>query len=94
MLIALAAAIVLAQASPAPPAPAAAQPPAKAVEATAPAKPAKPKLICHDETPVGSIISQRVCRTPQQVEADRQQSNRSNDALSDHIAACHGAPSC
>jgi hypothetical protein len=93
MLIALAAVIVLAQATPT--SEAAQPPPAKAAEAAAPpAKPAKPKLICHDETPVGSIISQRVCRTPEQVEAERQRSKRENDALSDHIAACHGAPSC
>jgi hypothetical protein len=84
MLIALAAAIVLAQASPAAPAPAVQ--PAPAAEA----KPAKPKMICHDETETGSIMSHRVCRTPEQVEADRLQARRDNDALADHLAACHG----
>jgi hypothetical protein len=87
MLIALAAAIVLAQASPAAPAPAVQ--PAPAAEAK-PAKPAKPKMVCHDETATGSIMSHRVCRTPDQVEADRLQARRDNDALADHLAACHG----
>ena len=94
MWIVLVAALGLAQAAaePGPPAPA---PPAEAAAKPAPAKKAeKPKLICHDETAIGSIISTRVCRTPQQVEADRQQSKRDNDALSDHLAACHGQPSC
>jgi hypothetical protein len=92
MLVALAVAIVIAQASPQ----ASATAPAKAVEpATAkPAKPEKPKLICHDETATGSIISQRVCRTPEQVAAEQAQSQREHNALSDHLAACHGAPSC
>jgi len=90
LIVLVAAAIVLAQAVPPP---AATQPtPAPAPATTvAPAKPAKPKMICHDEVPTGSIMSRRVCRTPEQVEADRQQARRDNEALSDHLAACHGA---
>ena len=89
MLIVFAVAAVLAQAAPAAaPAP---QPAPPAQAAAAPAKPEKPKLICHDETETGSIISHRVCRTLKQTEAERQQAQRDNDALSDHLAACHGA---
>jgi hypothetical protein len=70
-------------------------PPSQAPAATAqPAKPEKPKLICHDETETGSVISRRVCRTKEQIEADQAQSRRGYDALSDHLAACHGQPSC
>ena len=88
MLIVFAVAAVLAQAAPAAtPAPQVA-PPAKA---SAPAKPEKPKMICHDETETGSIISHRVCRTQAQIEAEPAQSRRGQDALSDHLAACHGA---
>jgi hypothetical protein len=90
MLVALAAAIVLAQASPAPPSPEPAVP-SKTAEAAAPAKPPKPKQVCYDERPMGSIIATRVCRTVKRTDADRQQSQRDSDALSDHLAACHGA---
>ena len=93
MLIALAAAIVLAQVSPAPSA-SATPGPAKAADAAAPAKPEKPKKVCYDERPIGSIIATRVCRTVKQTEGERQQSDRETDALTDHLAACHGQPSC
>jgi hypothetical protein len=86
MLIVLAAAIVFAQASTPPATPPVSQP----AKAAAPAKPPKPKLVCHDETATGSIISNRVCRTVEQVEADRRQADRDNGALADHLAACHG----
>ena len=89
MLIVLAAVAVFAQAAatPDPPSP----PPAAQATAAKPAKPEKPKLICHDETAIGSIISNRVCRTPEQVAAEQAQSRREHDALGDHLAACHGA---
>jgi hypothetical protein len=90
MLIVLAAAIVLAQASPPSPTPSTPAP-AKAAEAAVPAKPEKPKQVCYDERAIGSIISTRVCRTVKQTDADRQQAQRENDALADHLAACHGA---
>jgi hypothetical protein len=92
MLFVLAAAIVFAQA--ASPASEPAPQDAPAAQAAKPVKPEKPKLICHDETATGSIISQRVCRTPEQAAAEQAQSRREHDALSDHLAACHGAPSC
>ncbi|MFL5296437.1 MAG: hypothetical protein ACJ798_08655 [Phenylobacterium sp.] len=91
MLIALIAGIVLAQATPATSPPETPTSPAPA--SAAPAKPAKPKMICHDEIVTGSIMTRRVCRTPEQVEADRQQARRDTDALGDHLAACRG-PSC
>jgi hypothetical protein len=28
-------------------------------------------LVCHEETPTGSSFSREVCRTPEQIEADR-----------------------
>jgi hypothetical protein len=91
MLVAMIVAAVLAQAA----APAPAPPPPQAPAAAAPpAKPEKPKLICHDETETGSVISRRVCRTKEQIEAEQAQSRRGYDALSDHLAACHGQPSC
>ena len=71
MLIALAAAAaILAQAAvtPAPEPPAATSTPAPTI-APATVKPAKPKLICHDEIVTGSIMSRRVCRTREQIEA-------------------------
>jgi len=94
MLIALAAVIVLAQAAPPPPpaqAPQAAAAPA--AEAAKPAKPPKPKpkMICHDEVATGSVISHQVCRSREQLDADSQQAKRDNEALMDHLAACHGA---
>jgi hypothetical protein len=48
--------------------PAAAQAP-QAAPAVAPAASA-PKLICHQETPLGSMMSHKVCRTQEQVDAD------------------------
>ena len=94
-----AAAIVLAQAVPSAPVDPSkvvvtatpAEDAAPAVSGVGAVKPKKPKMICHDEIVTGSIMSKRVCRTPEQVEADRQQARRDNDALSDHLAACHGA---
>lgn len=73
----------------------AAQPaPAPAATAAAPAKaekPKKPRMICEEETTVGSIIARRVCRTPEQVEADRAASRRNTDNMMDHLATCKGA---
>lgn len=92
MLIALAVAVALAQAAApqASPAAASAAVSAKAPDAV-PAKPPKPKKVCYDEKPLGSIIATRVCRTVGQTEAEERQSRRENDALADHLAACHGA---
>ena len=87
MLIVLAAAILLAQGTPAVlPAAPTTPPPAATSE-----KPKKPKMICHSEVAIGSIMQKRVCRTPEQVEADKLQAKRDTDSLSDHLAACRGA---
>jgi hypothetical protein len=89
MLIALAVAAILAQGAQAePPAPTATP---QAASVPAPEKSKKPKMICHSEVATGSIMSKRVCRTPEQVEADRLQAKRDTDSLSDHLAACRGA---
>ncbi|MGH6967019.1 MAG: hypothetical protein ACREE0_21260 [Phenylobacterium sp.] len=69
-------------------------PPAPPAQESAPAsseKPKKPKMVCHSEVAIGSIMQKRVCRTPEQVEADRLQAKRDTDSLSDHLAACRGA---
>ena len=91
MLIALAAAFaILAQAAPA--STPAAPPPPAAGSAGAPAasKPPKPKMICHEEVSTGSIMSRRVCRTPEQIEADELQAKRDQEMRADHLAVCHG----
>ena len=61
-----------------------------AVPAVAPAakpeKPEKPKLICTRETQTDTIIPRRVCRTPEQIEAQA----RSAEKL---MRSCEG-PGC
>lgn len=93
MLLAIAlAGVLLAQAT-APPAAA----PAQAVNPAAvakPEKPKKPKMICTDETPTESFISKRVCKTPEQVEAERKASRGALDDTTDHLAQCHGTAGC
>ena len=74
-VIAAAAAIVLAQAAP---------PPTGSVQA----EPAKPRLICRNEDQVGSIIAKRVCRTPEQIEAERRAARREAEQIGDHLATC------
>jgi hypothetical protein len=46
--------------------------PAPAAPSEAPAQAEKPKKICRMETRTGSVMPTRVCRTPEQVEADHQ----------------------
>ena len=90
MLIAaaLAAGLLLAQAAADP-----ATAPATAATAVAakPEMPKKPTLICTDETPVGSVISKRTCRTPQQAETDQAAARRATDRLMDRLATCSAA---
>jgi len=86
--IALAVAAIMAQGAQAEPPAATPTPQAASVPAE---KPKKPKMICHSEVVTGSIMSKRVCRTPEQVEADRLQAKRDTDSLTDHLAACRGA---
>ncbi|HEY3860186.1 MAG TPA: hypothetical protein VGM47_11330 [Gammaproteobacteria bacterium] len=40
-----------------------------AATATAQAAPAKPKLICEEEKPLGSLLPQRICMTPEEAAA-------------------------
>jgi hypothetical protein len=37
--------------------------------ATAQAAPAKPKLVCEEEKPLGSLLPQRICMTPEEAAA-------------------------
>jgi hypothetical protein len=59
----------------------AADTPSKPADAKpADAKPAaEQKLICTKEAAVGSIIPKKVCRTPEQVEAERRAAREIND---------------
>jgi invasion protein IalB len=85
-MAALSVALVLAQATA--PAAAPAQP---APQAAAKAeKPKKPKLICEDEGETGSFITKRVCRTPEQIEAERQASRNTADDTLDRAQLCRG----
>ena len=45
--------------------------PAGGTSATAQAAPAKPKLICEEQKPLGSLLPQRICMTPEE-QAQRQ----------------------
>jgi hypothetical protein len=71
----------------------AADPPAKSPPAPAkPDKAEKPKdeLVCTKETPTGSIMPTRVCRTRAQVEAERrgvEDMNRDRQQASSRLAA-------
>jgi len=89
MFIALVFAVLLlaptAASAPSSIAPTEAAPPAK------PEKPKTPKMVCRSEVAIGSIMQKRVCRTPEQVEAEKLQAKRDTDSLSDHLAACRGA---
>jgi hypothetical protein len=57
-------------------------------------KPKKPKLICEDEGETGSFITKRVCRTPEQVEAERQASRQTADDTLDRSQLCRRAAGC
>ena len=94
MLIVIAAAgFLLAQTAAAPP-PAQAQAPAgQPAQAAKPEKPKKPKLICEEETRADSFISKKVCRTPEQIEAERRNSRDEADAVQDRQRYCTG-PAC
>ena len=54
-------------------------------------KPKKPKMICTDEGETGSFLTKRVCRTPEQVEAERQASRRNADDTLDRSQLCRGS---
>jgi len=42
-------------------------------QATASESGSDPGVVCHDETPTGSSISRRVCRTPEEVDREHQE---------------------
>ena len=76
-IIALASILALASACAAPMATAGGSAPLKAQSGSAQpsasgANPDEQKLICDVERPVGSNIARRVCRTPQQIERERE----------------------
>ena len=56
------------------------EPAPSAAPSEAAAQPDKPKKICRMETRTGSVMPKRVCRTPEQVEADQA---AAHDALDD-----------
>ena len=81
MLVSLIVAAVLAAqgiAVAAPPAAAQGPPAAPAADAK-PAKPPKPKLVCVEQTELGSLMPRKICATPEQWEKRRQ---RDTDAMS------------
>jgi hypothetical protein len=41
----------------------------------------KPKKVCRMETGTGSVMPKRVCRTPEQVEADQEAARRTREAM-------------
>ncbi len=45
---------------------------APAADKSAVASTAKPKVICRTEKPIGSNIARTVCRSPEEIEAERQ----------------------
>jgi hypothetical protein len=92
MLIVIAAAgVLLAQAAaPAQTAPASAPGPTPAAATAPPEKPKKPKLICTNETQISSFIPKRVCRTPEQIEAERAAADRITRRVADHGNVCQG----
>lgn len=68
--LALAFALSAAETPAAAPAPAPA-PPAELAKPAKPPKPPKPKMICVEDTPMGSLFSQTICATAEQWEARR-----------------------
>ena len=83
--------LFLAQAATPAATPLAAQAPAPAAK---PEKPKKEKLICRDEGETGSFITKRVCRTPEQMEAERVASRNETRDIQDRAADCRGRQSC
>jgi hypothetical protein len=48
---------------------------------TSAAQPEKPRKICRMETGTGSVMPKRVCRTPEQIEAEHEASSRARDEV-------------
>lgn len=83
LILVASAALLMAPAASAPDPKAAPTPEAKAEN------PQKPKLVCTSERPMGSNIPKRVCRTPEQVQAEMDAARRQGVINSD--AQCRGA---
>jgi hypothetical protein len=47
-------------------------------------------MICHEEGQTGSYFTKRVCRTPEQVEAERQASRNAADDTLNRAQTCRG----
>jgi hypothetical protein len=78
MLILIAAAsLALAEPTSAPAADSAKPSPPPAAKAE---KPPKPKLVCTSERQIGSLMPTRVCRTPEQLEAERRAAERATSS--------------
>ena len=89
LITVLAAGLLLAQAAaPAAPAPAAGE--RTTVSEVKTAKPKKAKMICEQEKSADSFISRRVCRTPEEVEAQRRASRDAAKATQDFYTECRG----
>jgi hypothetical protein len=63
-----------------------------AASATTAAKPAAPKLVCEETDQMGSHFQQRVCMTPEQMEARRKAAQAA--MLSSHSVAACGNNGC
>jgi len=88
LIAALSAALLFAQAAAAP-----AEKPATTISDAKPKKEKKPKMICEDEPQTDSFIPKRICRTAEQVEAERQAGRAQTDAVQDRQRYCTG-PTC
>ena len=89
LIAALSAVLLLAQATAAP-----AEKPATTISDAKPKKEKKRKLICEDVSETGSFISKRVCKTPEQIEAERQASRATADDVLDRAQTCRRAAGC
>jgi hypothetical protein len=49
--------------------------------ATSEAQAEKPKKICRMETGTGSVMPKRVCRTPEQIEAEQEAAQRTREQM-------------
>ena len=89
LLIVSLAGVLIAQAA----APAAAAPPVPTVAPVSAGKPVaskKPKKVCTDTAPIGSIISKRVCKTAEETEADVRNARTITDTFHTVPNGCSG----
>jgi len=82
--------------SPAPvaaPAGASAAPAAGTSNTTAQAAPAKPKLVCEEQKPLGSLLPQRICMTPEEAAARKKAAQDKVRQMQDQSAVGPGMSS-